>query len=59
MIFSPLALLVTNVLEEVHGKTVLTQTILYSSKEERDGDLDAVSSSAAELYAKLERYLES
>ena len=57
--FSPLSLLVTTVLDEVRGKTVLTQTILYSSKEERDGDFDAVASSSAEIYAKLEHYLES
>lgn len=57
--FSPITLLVTTVLDEVGGKTVLTQTILYSSKEERDGDFDAVASSAAEIYPKLERYLKS
>jgi len=57
--FSPLELLVTTVLDEVRGKTVLTQTILYSSKEERDGDFDAVASSAAEIYVKLAHYLES
>jgi uncharacterized protein YndB with AHSA1/START domain len=57
--FSPLTLLVTTVLDEVRGKTVLTQTILYSSKEERDGDFDAVATSSAEIYAKLEHYLES
>src|SRR6266436_8074997 len=56
--FSPLTLSVTTVLDEVRGKTVLTQTILYSSKEERDGDFDAVASSSAEIYAKLEHYLE-
>jgi uncharacterized protein YndB with AHSA1/START domain len=57
--FSPLALLVTTVLDEVRGKTVLTQTMLYSSKEERDGDFDAVASSSAEIYAKLDDYLKS
>jgi uncharacterized protein YndB with AHSA1/START domain len=57
--FSSLALLVTTILEEVSGKTFLTQTIRYPSKEERDGDFDAVASSAAELYAKLEQYLSS
>jgi uncharacterized protein YndB with AHSA1/START domain len=44
--FSPLTLLVTTVLDEVRGKTVLPQTILYSSKEQRDGDFDAVASSS-------------
>jgi uncharacterized protein YndB with AHSA1/START domain len=57
--FSPLTLLVTIVLDDVRGKTVLTQTILYSSKEERDSDFDAVASSSAEIYAKLEHYLTS
>lgn len=57
--FSPLKLLVTNVLDQVGAKTVLTQTILYSSKEERDRDLDSVASSSAEIHAKLEHYLKS
>jgi len=57
--FSPLTLLVTTVLEEAHEETVLTQTIVYPSKEERDGDFDAVASSASEIYAKLERYFDS
>ena len=57
--FSPLKLLVTTVLDEARGKTVLTQTLLYSSKEERDGDFDAVAGSSAEIYVKLEHYLES
>ena len=57
--FSPLALLVTTVLDELGGKTAMTQTILYSTKEERDGDFEAVESSSTEIYAKLERYLDS
>jgi uncharacterized protein YndB with AHSA1/START domain len=57
--FSPLELLVTTVLDEVRGKTVLRQTILYPSKRARDGDFDGVASSAADIYAKLEHYLES
>jgi uncharacterized protein YndB with AHSA1/START domain len=57
--FSPLCLLVTTVLDEVRGETVLTQTILYPSTVERDGDFDGVASSAVDMYAKLERYLES
>jgi uncharacterized protein YndB with AHSA1/START domain len=57
--FSPLQLLVTSVLEAAGGKTVLKQTILYASKEARDGDFAAVAGSATETYATLERYLES
>ena len=54
--FSPLRLLVTLVLEESGGKTILTQTVLYPSKEERDGDFDAVAGSVV-VFDKLERYL--
>ena len=57
--FSPLTLVVTTALEEALGKTVVTQTVLYSSKQERDGDLDAVATSAAEIYTKLDHYLRS
>jgi len=57
--FSPLTLLVTTVLDEAGGKTLLTQTIRYSSNAERDGDFDAVASSSTEIYAKLEHYLAS
>jgi len=55
--FSPLTLIVTNVLEEAGGRTVLTQTIEYPSREERDGDFEGVASSAEEMFARLERYL--
>jgi uncharacterized protein YndB with AHSA1/START domain len=54
--FSPLRLLVTLVLEESGGKTVLTQTILYPSKEERDADFDPVAGSVT-VFEKLDRYL--
>jgi uncharacterized protein YndB with AHSA1/START domain len=54
--FSPLRLLVTLALEEADGKTVLTQTILYPSKEERDADYDPVAGSVA-VFEKLDRYL--
>jgi uncharacterized protein YndB with AHSA1/START domain len=57
--FSPLQLQVTTVLDEAGGKTVFTQTIAYASKQERDADFAAVASSAVEIYAKLERYLQS
>ena len=53
--FSPLRLLVTLTLEESGGKTLLTQTILYPSKEERDGDFDAVAGSVA-VFEKLDPY---
>ncbi len=55
--FSPLEMLVTTALEVANGKTVFKQTLGYSSKRERDGDFDAVATSASEAYAKLERYL--
>ena len=54
--FSPLRLLVTHVLEESGGKTLLTQTVLYPSKEERDGDFEAVAGSVV-VFEKLDRYL--
>ena len=54
--FSPLRLLVTLVLEESGGKTVLTQTVLYPSKEERDGDYEAVAGSVV-VFEKLDAYL--
>jgi uncharacterized protein YndB with AHSA1/START domain len=57
--FSPLTLLVTTVLVEVGEQTVFTQTTTYSSKEDRDGDFEAVAASAADLFARLEHYLES
>ena len=57
--FSPLSLVVTTVLDDQHGKTLFTQTILYPSKADRDADFDPVSGSAADLYGKLDRYLES
>jgi uncharacterized protein YndB with AHSA1/START domain len=56
--FSKLTLLEKTVIDGVHGKTVWTQTIEYSSQEERDGDFEGVAASAAEIYDKLARYLE-
>jgi len=55
--FSQLRLSVTTVLSESNGLTTLTQTMLYPSRQERDADFDAVASSAAEIYPKLELYL--
>jgi predicted esterase len=39
--------------------TVFKQTIVYSSKQERDQDFDGVATSATEVYANLEHYLRS
>jgi uncharacterized protein YndB with AHSA1/START domain len=55
--FSPLTILVTTALDMASEGTVFRQTLRYSSREERDGDFDAVATSAAEAYTNLERYL--
>lgn len=55
--FSPLQVLVTTDLDAVAAKTVFKQTLLYSSKQERDEDFDGVATSSKEAYARLERYL--
>ena len=55
--FSPLKVLVTTALDEADGKTVVTQTLRYASKRERDEDQDGVVTSTTEAYARLERYL--
>ena len=52
--FSPLQIQVTM---ELEGETLFRQTLVYATKEERDADLDGVTSSAAEVYGNLERYL--
>ena len=57
--FSPLKVLVTTALDQAGSETVFKQTIVYSSKQERDDDFDGVATSATEVYANLERYLES
>ena len=57
--FSPLELLVTTVLDEARGTTVVKQTILYPTPAERDADFDNVAGSAADIYSKLEKYLRS
>jgi uncharacterized protein YndB with AHSA1/START domain len=57
--FSPLQLNVTTTLNQAGSDTVFTQTIVYASKQERDGDFDSVSTSASEVYERLARYLES
>lgn len=55
--FSPLKLLVTTELAEDGGKTQLTLTLLYSTREERDSDYDGVVESVREIYPRLERHL--
>ena len=55
--FSPLRVRVTTILDAVNGTTRFTQTVRYSSKQERDEDFDGVAASAQEVYPKLERYL--
>ena len=46
-------------LDQAAAGTVFTQTIVYASKQERDGDFKGVVTSASEVYANLARYLES
>ena len=55
--FSPLQILVATAFEEVDGGTLMTQTLRYASRQERDGDFEPVVTSATESYANLERYL--
>ncbi len=57
--FSPLEVLVTTALDQAGSATVFTQTMTYSSTQERDDDFDGVATSAAKVYANLDRYLES
>jgi uncharacterized protein YndB with AHSA1/START domain len=55
--FSPLRIHVTTDLDAAGRETVFRQTLVYSSKQERDEDFDGVATSATEAYAELERYL--
>ena len=55
--FSPLKVQVTTALEEAGEKTVLTQTLRYASKKERDDDYPGVTESSKEVFANLDRYL--
>ena len=57
--FSPLKVLVTTTLDQSGSETVFKQTMVYSSKQERDADFDGVATSATEVYANLERYVGS
>lgn len=56
--FSPLKVVVTTVLDESDGETVLHQNLRYSSKRERDEDFDGVTTSAEDAFSKLDRYFE-
>ena len=55
--FSPLKIEVTTSLEEAGGKTRFTQTLRYSSTQDRDDDFEGVATSSREAYAKLAGYL--
>ncbi|MCG3130561.1 MAG: hypothetical protein FLDDKLPJ_01326 [Phycisphaerae bacterium] len=55
--FSPLKVRVTTALEEAGKKTVLTQTLRYASKQERDEDYPGVTESSKEVFANLDRYV--
>jgi uncharacterized protein YndB with AHSA1/START domain len=55
--FSPLEVRVATSLEAARDETVFRQTIEYRTSQERDDDFPSIATSAAELYAKLERYL--
>jgi len=55
--FSPLEVQVTTSLEGAGKKTILTQTLRYASKQERDEDYPGVTESAKEVFANLNRYL--
>ncbi len=55
--FSPLEIHVTTDLDVADRGTLFRQTLVYSSKQERDEDFDGVATSATEAYAELEPYL--
>jgi uncharacterized protein YndB with AHSA1/START domain len=55
----PGELLVTTDLVEDHGRTTLTSTTLYPSRELRDGDVGPTEHGATESYEKLDDYLAS
>jgi hypothetical protein len=50
---------VTTTLIEDHGRTTLKQTVLYPSKELRDGDVSPTEHGATESYERLDEYLAS
>jgi uncharacterized protein YndB with AHSA1/START domain len=49
--------LVTTTLAEGRGRTTLTQTVLYPSKELRDADVGPTEHGATESYERLDEYL--
>lgn len=49
--------LVTTTLVEDRGRTTLTQTVLYPSKELRDADVGPTEHGATESYERLDEYL--
>jgi uncharacterized protein YndB with AHSA1/START domain len=51
--------LVTTTLAEDRGRTTLTQTVLYPSKELRDADVGPTEHGATESYERLDEYLAS
>lgn len=57
--FSPLQVRVATTLHESANGTRFEQTLTYASKDERDADFDGVTTSAAQVYDELERYLRS
>jgi len=56
--FSPLILHVTTSLEASGQETTFKQTLVYSSKSERDEDFEGVVTSSEQVYQRLDRYLE-
>lgn len=50
---------VTMILVEDRGRTTLTQTVLYPSKELRDGDVGPTEHGATESFERLDEYLTS
>ncbi len=51
--------LVTTILVEDRARTTLTQTVLYPSKELRDGDVGPTEHGATESFERLDEYLAS
>jgi uncharacterized protein YndB with AHSA1/START domain len=55
----PGELLVATDLREERGRTVMTSTVLYPSRELRDGDIRPTEHGATESYEKLDEYFAS